>query len=354
MMGPLRGALRASLPRYGKKVEAASGVRLFSRSINPSAASFDEMLEFPPPSCNQLRPEEQKKKAEFERRRAGAPMVYASYSIQGMRPSMEDRYDAYAPHIDDDPMSIFGIFDGHAGSECAEYLSHVLIKTLVQEKISALPDDLEQRKEVIDNIFLSADLAFCNYAKARGIPAGSSALVAMIEREPVTKTPRKAWFANAGDSRAVVVRKSGRVKQLNRELSPELEDERERIYNEGGFVKYDMPFARDGNKGTLRVNGVLAMSRAFGNFSLKPFVTALPEITFRTLRKDDLYICMASDGLWEAVGNEDVADHLLQYGPRLGVEKLANLALKRGSSDNITIQAIGLNLGLENLPMDDD
>lgn len=97
------------------------------------------------------------------------------------------------------------------------------------------------------------------------------------------------------------------------QLTPYLVDEAQRIHDEGGFVslvgdEYD-PF----DSGTLRVNGILAMTRAFGNVSLKPFVTARPEVTARQLRKDDLYLIVASDGLWDAVSNEEAGANLVRW-----------------------------------------
>ena len=94
-------------------------------------------------------------------------------------------------------------------------------------------------------------------------------------------------------------------------MTPYLEDEAQRVCSEGGFVQMIGDGYNPFDNGTLRVNGILAMTRAFGNFSLKPFVTARPEITTRKLRKDDMYLVLASDGLWETISNEDVGAYLV-------------------------------------------
>ncbi|MCD7471278.1 hypothetical protein HAX54_011612 [Datura stramonium] len=65
----------------------------------------------------------------------------------------------------------------------------------------------------------------------------------------------------------------GKFKTISIPLSidhkPDRSDERERIEQAGGFIIW---------AGTWRVGGVLAVSRAFGDKMLKPYVVADPEI----------------------------------------------------------------------------
>lgn len=62
--------------------------------------------------------------------------------------------------------------------------------------------------------------------------------------------------ANAGDSRTVLAR-AGRAKEMSEDHKPENPGELSRIQRAGGFVE-------DG-----RVNGMLALSRALGDFEYK-------------------------------------------------------------------------------------
>lgn len=270
------------------------------------------------------------------------PIWHHASSIKGMRRSMEDRFDVLAPKLDDSALSYFAVFDGHAGSDCAEFLSKVLI-----DSCSSEPDALMADPEAfLKARFLDLDDRYCEYASSLSKHDGSTAVLAVVEREPSTACPYALWVASTGDSRALVVRKSGKVKQLTRDHSPSEPDERKRVEDDGGFVKFvTNPFFSSG-EGTLRVNGVLAMTRAFGNYSMKPFVTAEPEVFKRKIRKDDLYLCLATDGLSETVTDDEIGQYLLRYGAYKGVEKLANLALERGSSDNITVLAAQLNLNI--------
>lgn len=63
--------------------------------------------------------------------------------------------------------------------------------------------------------------------------------------------------------------------------------EAEEVYKRGGFI------------GNGRVNNVLAVTRAFGDFSLKPSVSADPFIRCIDLADDDEFLIVACDGLWD-------------------------------------------------------
>lgn len=47
-----------------------------------------------------------------------------------------------------------------------------------------------------------------------------------------------------------------------------------------------------------RVQGTLAVSRSFGDFALKKYITCEPEITKYAIQPSDKYVVMASDGFW--------------------------------------------------------
>lgn len=51
-----------------------------------------------------------------------------------------------------------------------------------------------------------------------------------------------------------------------------------------------------------RVDGQLAMTRAFGDGKLKEHITAEPDVTIRKIHEDTEFIILASDGLWKVQG----------------------------------------------------
>ena len=91
------------------------------------------------------------------------------------------------------------------------------------------------------------------------------------------------------------------------------------------------------------LKGVLAVSRSFGDVSLKPYITAEPEVMEKEIAPDDLYLVLASDGLWDVMSNEDVAKFLMNVSSFSEVAKeLCYEAAILGSSDNITVVVVDL------------
>ena len=130
--------------------------------------------------------------------------------------------------------------------------------------------------------------------------------------------------------------------------------------------------------GIYRVNGNLALSRAVGDRSERPAVTAEPDITYmqvlETVMMDDQdsrgndrkqegkkqdeqpqknsqreYVVLATDGLWDVFTNQNVVDIVdllldkatVQQRPQIA-EVLVREALRRGAYDNVTVIIIWL------------
>uniref|UniRef100_A0A0E0NCJ6 protein-serine/threonine phosphatase n=1 Tax=Oryza rufipogon TaxID=4529 RepID=A0A0E0NCJ6_ORYRU len=222
-------------------------------------------------------------------------------SFRGKRATMEDFYDVKLTEIDGQAVSLFGVFDGHGGPRAAEYLKENLFENLLKH-----PEFLTDTKLAIKS----------NAFRDDGSTASTAVLVG-----------GHLYVANVGDSRAVVS-KAGKAMALSEDHKPNRSDERKRIENAGGVVIW---------AGTWRVGGVLAMSRAFGNRLLKPFVVAEPEIQEELVNEDLECLVLASDGLWDVVENEEaVSLAKTEDLPESVARKLTEIAYSRGSADNIT------------------
>lgn len=125
--------------------------------------------------------------------------------------------------------------------------------------------------------------------------AGCAAVCSLI-------TPTHIFCANLGDSRCILGTTS-QVVALSEDHKPELPLEMERIEKAGGFVQWN------------RVNGMLAMSRALGDFTYKisthaptdkdHLVIAYPDIAVRRRDpKEDEVLVVACDGVWDVLKNE--------------------------------------------------
>lgn len=181
------------------------------------------------------------------------------------------------------PLTWLGIFDGHGGDKASQFCSDWMSSYVRNEE--SYPFDLGY---AMKNAFTSIDEDFV----ATGQPDGSTACAATLVGG------RRIVCANAGDSRAIVVRRDGTVVRLSRDHKPGMPDETRRISELGGRVIY---------WGRWRVEGLLAVSRSVGDASLKPYVTAEPEVCEYDIGKDDWFLVLSSDGVWDVMDNEEAA-----------------------------------------------
>ena len=121
-----------------------------------------------------------------------------------------------------------------------------------------------------------------------GTMAGCTATVVLI-------TSQEIYCANAGDSRTVLS-KGAKALDLSIDHKPNDPSEQRRIVAAGGTVEDN------------RVNGMLALSRALGDFEykkntlMKPKdqqVTAYPDIKCMPITSDCEFIVLACDGIWD-------------------------------------------------------
>ncbi|KAE9621440.1 putative protein-serine/threonine phosphatase [Lupinus albus] len=236
-------------------------------------------------------------------------------SFRGKRATMEDFYDIKTSKIGGRSICLFGIFDGHGGSRAAEYLKDHLFDNLMKH-----PKFLADAKLALSETYQQTDADFLNAEKDTFRDDGSTASTAIL-------VDNHLYVANVGDSRTIIS-KAGKAIALSEDHKPNRSDERKRIENAGGIVMW---------AGTWRVGGVLAMSRAFGNRMLKPFVVAEPEIQDQEIDEQIDLLILASDGLWDVVQNDDaVSLARTEEEPEAAARKLTEAAFSRGSADNIT------------------
>ncbi|EDW76144.1 uncharacterized protein Dwil_GK14821 [Drosophila willistoni] len=183
--------------------------------------------------------------------------------------------------------------------------------------------------KLITDEILSADYKLVEQAKRATNIAGTTALIAIVQGS-------KLIVANVGDSRGVMYDSRGIAIPLSFDHKPQQVRERKRIHDAGGFIAF---------RGVWRVAGVLATSRALGDYPLKDknLVIATPDIlTFELNDHKPHFLILASDGLWDTFSNEEactfVQEHLKESD--YGAKSLAMESYKRGSVDNITVLVI--------------
>lgn len=162
--------------------------------------------------------------------------------------------------------------------------------------------------------------------------SGTTALVALLANNELI-------VANVGDSRGVMCDRQGRTIPLSYDHKPHLSQERKRIKKAGGFITFN---------GVWRVAGVLATSRAIGDFPLKDrnFLIADPDIQIFNLGDiQPQFLILATDGLWDAFSNEEAVMYIKERldEPHFGAKSIVLQAYYRGSLDNITVMVINFN-----------
>lgn len=129
--------------------------------------------------------------------------------------------------------SFFGVYDGHGGAACAEFLRDSLHHYVIKEE--SFPWN---PREAIFKGFAKAEEDFlrnCQGLDQNGQPtiverSGSCASVVMIVGE-------MCYIANVGDSRVVMSSNSGKIVQaLTKDHKPCEEEEYQRIIKAGGQV----------------------------------------------------------------------------------------------------------------------
>ena len=127
-------------------------------------------------------------------------------------------------------VSFFGIFDGHAGNKCAEYLKNNLHNYIIQS-----PDFPSSPMKAIKNGFQNCENNYINSIHSKPFNqyldySGSCAIIVLILNN-------ECYIANLGDSRAIYSYNGGaKFYQLSRDHKPNDPKEKERIYKAGGSI----------------------------------------------------------------------------------------------------------------------
>ncbi|XP_071729586.1 probable protein phosphatase 2C 27 [Rutidosis leptorrhynchoides] len=257
------------------------------------------------------------------------------WSHIGHRPYMEDTHICI-PDLarnfnnklfGEEAISFYGVFDGHGGEGASRFVRDNLPRIIVDDV--NFPLELEK---VVTRSFMETDVAFArSCALESTLSSGTTALTAMI-------FGRSLLVANAGDCRAILSR-HGLAFEMSKDHRPCYDKERLRIESLGGFVE-------DGY-----LNGQLAVTRAIGNWHIKGLkemgehigpLSAEPELKLVTLTKEDEFLIIGSDGIWDVFRNQNAVDFVRRKlqehnDVKRCCKEMVDEAMKRGALDNLTV-----------------
>jgi protein phosphatase PTC1 len=219
----------------------------------------------------------------------------------------------------------YAVYDGHGGSSVVDYVVlnlHEVIHSELKAAKRGSPVTDARVAQALQKSFYHVD----EQLKAAGWAwkCGSTVTVALVQK---SGAGLRLHLANVGDSSAVLIDSNFQGHMMSYDHRPTDVKEQLRIEAEGGFV------ARG------RVSGQLGVSRALGDHWLKTAgVTGSPYIVSRDISKD-LFMVLASDGLWDVMRDVDVA-HIVEQSQDMSPERMSDLlvreAQRRGSTDNIS------------------
>ena len=283
-------------------------------------------------------------------------------------------------------MSYFGIFDGHGGEGCSEFLSNNFLKYLIENK--NFPFDIKlSLVETFDKVEQEFFKQKCNTTLEESDRSGSCGLVSLIY-------DNKIYIANLGDSRIIMSMNWGdKVKQLSSDHKPNNPKEFERALKNGSKVYIDnsegkkkditkLNFIKDkvelekykkkeNNKEEIifrEYPSNLAVMRAIGDKKKKKkeyggnpgTIINKPDIYIFDINSSYDFIVMGSDGIFDDLSNQEVSNAAWYIFKKELKEKnydihgltqdacdlIIKYALEKQTLDNLSCIVIGLE-GLE-------
>ncbi|MFS7980493.1 putative protein-serine/threonine phosphatase [Helianthus anomalus] len=86
-----------------------------------------------------------------------------------------------------------------------------------------------------------------------------------------------------------------------------------------------------------RVDGQLAVARAFGDKNLKEHLSSEPDVYMEMIDDDTEFIILASDGVWKVMSNQEAVDCIKNVkDAKAAAKRLTEEALAKKSSDDIS------------------
>ena len=141
-------------------------------------------------------------------------------------------------------------------------------------------------------------------------------------------------LASVGDSRAILFSANQPPRLLTVDHSTTNTAEQARITAAGGHLLF--------SHCSLRVNGVLNVTRSIGDRALKQFVISQPQQSEVEIMDGDEVLMLITDGVSNALSMDDLQAAVVQCADKPGElsEYVIDLALKRRSKDNVTAVCI--------------
>ena len=215
-------------------------------------------------------------------------------------------------------IAYFGVFDGHAGNKCADFLRNNLLSYITNNSYfpKDIPNAIKQGFKKVDEDYLNQH-AFINNKLEDN--SGSCGLILIIVNNIV-------YIANVGDSRCVGSFKNGKIrKDITLDHKPNSPYERDRIIKNGGRI-YQTQTPIDDDEtfkdkiliGPHRVfPGKLSVSRTVGDAEGKLEILGgnpnvlihEPDIFTFDIEKEDVdFFILGCDGIYDQLTSKEILE----------------------------------------------
>lgn len=297
-------------------------------------------------------------------------------SLCGTKKINQDSCVALPNHFNLDQYDIMAIFDGHGqnGHFISQLAKSVFIHFFSRSDLFYIPRQFKSSPNLLSlkNLIKEEDIyQKISQQNYRILRDGFTLIEAEINSSEYEKdfsgstgcavfvVGRHAICVNIGDSRAIIISNKGKtVSTLSIDHKPQNKKEKERIIKCGGEVRKSNEKVLS-NSTPYRVwvkdrdYPGLAMSRSLGDFIAKEIgVIDEPDICDHPLSKEDMYIVVASDGVWEWLSNEDVEKTVTPFYLANNIEKATESLISQARKhfidsgeyiDDITVTILFLN-----------
>jgi protein phosphatase PTC2/3 len=245
--------------------------------------------------------------------------------------------------------SFFGLYDGHFGKSCANFL-----KENLHQYIFNNPNFPFKLKIAIQESFQEADDNFLKIAQEKGDMSGSCAIVILVIGD-------KCIVASTGDSRALVSsHKGSKFISLVSVHKPTDATENDRIVQAGGSISSNYIINEKGEhilEGPIKVSpGKLTVSRSFGNLDAKnryyggnPNVIIVePDIKSFKITQELDFILIGTDSIFENISYKETMELIweklyeyrtqdIEFQISSGIDRLISEALQKQIRSNVTM-----------------
>jgi serine/threonine protein phosphatase PrpC len=248
------------------------------------------------------------------------------------RPKMEDFTKLKRYMYKDKEILFAGLYDGHGGYDVANKAKkglhrevynrlEAIIRSLEKGRFKDVKSELKLAFLSFDADIVDADEAYYRLPKYK---SGSTATVAIAYNG-------KVITANIGDSPAYLIYPDGTIKAVFSKHCYENEEERARVRAHGGYFLNN------------RLDGNLAMTRAFGDSSVDPakdYLSASPDVFINDI-VPGMILVMMSDGVSDELDEDAIARTVLNCVQEENIAfEVCFQAWKKNGTDNMSAVAL--------------